>query len=127
VAVLIEANGAAVTVELSGWDRVMNWRRRVQFESGTIATVSVVDRSSLEQMIDHRALGWGTHNGLKRPGRRRIGSMLGRGVSGKQFWAVQPGPGSLPLVVLDLNDHEFQRAVLEVDDPESFRTKIMQP
>jgi len=50
--------------------------------------------------------------------------MLGRGVRGKQFWAVRAGPASALLVVLDLNDHTFRRAVLEVDDPELFRLAL---
>jgi hypothetical protein len=124
MAFVISRHGAAVAVELSGWDRAMNWRRRIGFDVATIEGVSIADRSSLESVIDHRALGCGTHNGSKRPGRRRIGTMLGRGVPGKQFWSVRAGPGSSKLIVLDLVDHEFQRAVLEVEDPKSFQTAI---
>ncbi len=50
--------------------------------------------------------------------------MLGRGVPGKQFWAVQAGPGGTQLIVLDLINHRFERAVLEVDDPQAFRATI---
>ncbi len=120
----VATTGTSVAVELSGWDRAMNWRRRVEFDAEAISVVSVADRSSLEIMIDHRALGCGTHNGSKRPGRRRIGTMLGRGVPGKQFWAARKGPGSSQLVVLDLVGHEFVRAVLDVEEPESFLASI---
>ncbi len=47
-----------------------------------------------------------------------MGTHLGRGVLGKQFWATARGAPELPLLVLDLVDHEFARAVLEVSDPE---------
>jgi hypothetical protein len=124
MAFVISADGAAVAIELSGWDRAMNLRRRIGFDATTIKAVSIADRSSLESAIDHRALGCGTHNGSKSPGQRRIGTMLGRGVPGKQFWSVRAGPGSSTLVVLDLVDHEFQRAVLEVDDPTSFQSAL---
>lgn len=115
----------AVIVELSGWDRLMNWRRQIEFGMETISDASVASRAELESMIDHRALGCGTHNGSKRPGRRRIGTMLGRGVAGKQFWAANAGPGSAELVVLDLAGHVFSRAVLEVDDPEYFTSDLL--
>jgi len=121
---IVRSAGASVGVELSGWDRAMNWTRQIDFDAATIGAVSVVERSSLEPMIDHRELGCGTHNGAKRRGRRRIGTMLGRGVSGKQFWAVRAGLASARLLVLDLHDHTFRRAVLEVDDPESFQSAI---
>lgn len=97
----------------------MNWRRSITFPADAIDSVSVADRSSLESLINHRALGYGTHNGSKRPGRRRVGTMLGRGVVGKQFWSVREGGGAMELVVLDLLDHEFVRAVLEVDDAQA--------
>lgn len=124
VAFDISTNHDVVVVELRGWDRAMNGRRRVEFEPATITSVSVADRAALEPLIDHRALGCGTHNGSKRPGGRRIGTMLGRGVPGKQFWAVRAGPSTSRLVVLHLVGHEFQRAVIEVDDPDELRTVV---
>ncbi len=108
----------AVVVDLSGWDRLMNWRAEVEFSKASIRSTSVVDRSSLEELVDHRASGCGTHNGSKRPNRRRIGTMLGRQVSGKQFWAVPAGAEDARLLVLDLEHDDFARAVLAVDDPE---------
>lgn len=42
--------------------------------------------------------------------------MVGRHVSGKQFWAVGPGEPDSVLVVLDLDGHDFARAVLSVTD-----------
>ena len=115
-----------VTVALNGLDRVMNWRRSVQFDLEDVVKVSVVERSSLEELIQHRALGWGTHNGEKRPNRRRVGTMLGRDVAGKQFWAVPAGEASTRLLVLDMSTGNFTRAVLEVDDPESDAATIEQ-
>jgi hypothetical protein len=126
VAFVISVNGAAVVIALSGWDRLMNWRRRIEFDLAMVEDVSVVDRSSLESMIDHRVRGCGTHNGSRRPGRRRIGTMLGRGVPGKQLWSVRAGPGSSRLIVLDLAGHDFRRAVLDVDDPTSFQSAVEQ-
>ncbi|MCB9390934.1 MAG: hypothetical protein H6512_15630 [Acidimicrobiia bacterium] len=111
----------SVLVVLNGWDRILNWRRAIEFKSDTITAVRLADRAALELLIDHRAFGWGTHDGSKRPGHRRVGTMLGRGVPGKQFWAVGAGSSTTQLVVLDLQHHEFARAVLEVHDPESFQ------
>lgn len=115
----VRVDGATVVVALRGWDRIMNWRRSFMLRPTDIRSVSVVDRAELESLIDHRAMGWGTHNGAKRPGRRRIGTMLGRSVAGKQFWAVPSGPGSERLLVLDLRGHDSPRAVLAVADPEA--------
>ena len=44
--------------------------------------------------------------------------MLGRAVVGKQFWAVARSGPELPLLVLDLVDHEFVRVVIEMSEPE---------
>ena len=115
-----QADGALV-VELTGWDRAINWRRSVKLEPDDVRGVSVVDRAAIESMIDHRARGFGTHNGSKRPGRRRVGTMLGRSVAGPQFWAVPAGLGTDRLVVLDLEGGSsgFARAVVAVDDPDA--------
>ena len=112
----VEALSDRVAVVLSGWDRVMCWRTGVMFDRSKIGSASTLDRSTLENLIDHRTSGCGTHNGTKRPNRRRIGTMLGRGIAGKQFWAVPAGRGTDRLLVLDLRDHEFARAVLAIDD-----------
>ncbi len=115
----VDVGEGAIVVELNGWDRAMNWCRHVAIDLSQIRSVSVVERAELERLIDHRANGCGTHNGSKRPGRRRVGTMLGRSVAGKQFWAVTAGPKSDRLLVLDLADHEFARAVVAVDDADA--------
>jgi len=115
-----------VVAELSGWDRAMNWRSEVVFDYTNIESASDIDRSSLENLIDHRTSGCGTHDGLRRPNRRRIGTMLGRGIVGKQFWVVPAGPGAARLLVLDLRDHEFARAVLAIDDVKEVVAAIKQ-
>ncbi len=115
-----------VSIELSGLDRAMNWRRSIQFDLADVVKVSVVERSSLEELIEHRALGWGTHNGEKRPNRRRVGTMLGRDVVGKQFWAVPAGEGSTRLLVLDMSSGDYARSVLEIDDPDSAAATLEQ-
>lgn len=113
-----------VRVDLTGWDRVMNWRRSIDFPCSTLVAASVVERSSLEILIDHRSLGLGTHDGARRPGRRRVGTMLGRDSAGKQFWAVTAGPSTDLVLVVHLQDHEFTRAVLAVDDPTTMASKL---
>ena len=115
-----ESDGSAV-VHLSGWDRLMTWRGRVVFPNEAIVSATLARRGDLEPFIDHRLAGIGTHDGGRRPGRRRVGPMLGRHIVGKQFWAVGRGGPDRVLVVLDLSDHEFVRAVLDVADPHSFR------
>ena len=122
----VRVGSDALTITLSGWDRAMNWRQRIVFAKATISRVDLVDRASLERLIDHRALGVGTHNGERHPGRRRVGTMLGRGRAGKQFWAVPASDGSTPVVVIDLRDGEFTRTVLAVTDPEEV-VSILQP
>ena len=83
----VELVPGSVIVELIGWDMVANLRRRVEVDVTQILDVSVERRADVEELIDHRVLGVGMNMGEKRPNRRRIGAMLGRGVSGKQFWA----------------------------------------
>lgn len=122
--VRVEPGAEAVRVSLSGWDRLMNWRRSVDFERESIRAANVARRSELESQIQHRALGIGTHDGSKRIGHRRVGSMMGRSVIGKQFWAATAGAADADLLVLDLVDHEFVRAVIEVDRPESVATNF---
>lgn len=104
----------------------MNWRRNLEFDLDIVTTVGVEERTSLEDSIDHRALGCGTHNGTKRPNRRRVGTMLGREVDGKQFWAVAASRGTVSLLVLSLRDSDFKRAVLMVEDPNTTATEIRQ-
>ncbi|MCY4135356.1 MAG: hypothetical protein OXG30_10670 [bacterium] len=50
--------------------------------------------------------------------------MLGRAVVGKQFWAVARSGPELPLLVLDLIDHEFVRVVIDASDSEAIATSI---
>jgi hypothetical protein len=115
----------SMIVELSGWDSVANLRRRVEVDVAQIVCVGVERRADLEALIDHRALGVGTHSGEKRPDRRRVGTMQGRGVPGKQFWAVPSGDGSRALLVVDLPaDHDVRRLVLAVDDPDDVAAAI---
>ncbi len=102
---------------LRRWDRAMNGRRSVLFPWTSIKEASLARRGVLEERVDSRVLGVGTHNGATRPGWRRIGIMMGRDVTGKQFWAVAAGPRDTKIVVVALADHDFTRAVLEVDDP----------
>jgi len=114
-----------VIVTLTGWDLVVNLRRRLVVDVSAIRQVEVGPRSEVERLVDHRVLGIGTHDGERRPNRRRVGTMLGRGVSGKQFWAVPAGDGSHPLVVIDLSAAgDLARVVLGVDDPEEFAAAI---
>ncbi|MCB0994508.1 MAG: hypothetical protein KDB21_05420 [Acidimicrobiales bacterium] len=120
----IEVADDCLTVWLSGWDRLMNGRRRLRFESSAVRRVSVDARGPLEDEVEHRALGVGTHDGAKRPGRRRVGSMIGRAVVGRQFWAVGAGPPSTRLLVLDLGLPPFARAVLEVDDVDAVAARL---
>jgi hypothetical protein len=115
-------NGGQVQVLLSGWDRIMCWRRSVLFDQDQIDSVALARRGDLEPAIDHRVLGVGTHDGGRRPGGRRVGVMVGRGVQGQQFWATSAGGPEAVLVVLELSDHKFRRAVLSVTDPGGFRS-----
>jgi len=103
----------ALRVELSGWDRLFTWRRSLVVDLATVRSAFVESRGELESDIDHRAAGFGTHNGGKRPGRRRVGVMLGRGLPGRQFWAVSAGAPSVQLLVLEPESGPFARVVLE--------------
>lgn len=115
----------SLVVELTRWDSAANLRRRLDIDLGTIEDVGVEPRAGLERLIDHRVLGIGAHVGERRPNRRRVGTMLGRGVSGKQFWAVPASEGSRRLVVVDLSpESEIRRLVLAVDDPDGLVTAI---
>ncbi len=113
-----------VVIALSGWDRLMCWRSKVVIDRSSITSAHTADRSSLERLIDHRSWGRGTHDGSQRPNRHRVGSMIGRDVTGKQFWAAPAGPPSAQLLVLDLRDHEFARAVLAIESAETIAVAI---
>ena len=106
-----------IRVGLSGWDGLMNLRRSVDFARTAVTAATAAPRGDLERLIDHRALGRGTHDGAGRPGRRRVGTMLGRAVSGKQFWAVPASGPDLEVLVIDFREGRFARAVLAVDEP----------
>ena len=109
---------------MSGWDMAMIWRRTTLFPFEAIIDVCVVTRGELEPLVDHRVVGVGTHDGKLRPGKRRVGTMLGRGTVGKQFWAVGFSGPELQLLVLELDGHQFARAVLNIDDPEACRLAV---
>ena len=111
-----EWTGRTLRVGLSGWDCIFNGRRIVEIDRANIARAAVIPRYELESPIDHRQLGFGTHFGERYPGRRRVGTQLGRDVVGKQFWVTARSGPELPLLVLDLIDHEFKRAVLAVSE-----------
>lgn len=110
-----------MTVLLFGLDSLLVWRRRVRFERFHILRVHLLRRGDLERTIVHREFGIGPHHGANRPGRRRVGVMIGRGVVGRQFWAVGRGSADSVLVVLDLRGHLFARAVLNVAGAREFR------
>lgn len=123
----IEHDEQRIRVRLSGWDRLVNGRRSVEVDRNEVAVAQVARRADLERLVDHRALGCGTHDGAKRPGRRRIGTMLGRGVEGTQFWATGASEADVELLVLDLHAHEFSRLVLAVDDPQRVAAALTTP
>ena len=116
-----------VTVSLTGAERFCLWRRQIEFAAAQIRAVDVMPRGGMEVAIDHRAFGIGTHVGEKRPGRRRVGSMLGRNARGPVFWAVSAGGPEVELLVLSLADHRFVRAVLEVPDPHGVASRLSPP
>lgn len=122
----VELVDRALVVHLSGLDLALNWRRRVELDVVNVSHVLAERRGALEEHLDHRACGSGTHDGSNRPNRRRVGTMLGRDIPGKQFWAVRAGPASAILVVLELRESAFVRAVLMVDDPGALVTLIDQ-
>lgn len=120
----VETTNSSLTVRLTGWDRAMNWRQHVTFPLSRVAAVRVEARSALEPSVQHRERGCGTHNGAKRPNKRRVGTMVGRGIAGKQFWAVAASAPDCGLLVLDLADHAFVRAVLEVPNPKAVAAEL---
>ncbi len=95
-----------------------NFRRIVEIDRANITEAAVIQRHEVESRIDHRLNGIGSHSGERYPGWRRVGPHLGRDVIGPQFWATARSGPELPLLVLDLTNHKFKRAVLEVSDPE---------
>ena len=102
----------------------MIWRRSTLFSFDSITSAFVVPRRELEPLVDHRVVGVGTHDGALRPGKRRVGTMLGRKTVGKQFWAVPHSGPELDLLVLELYEHEFAKAVLNVDGPDAFQAAV---
>lgn len=93
MAFTVEVGESAVIVELTGWDRLMNGIQQVIIDKSQIMGAESTERGALESSITHRALGCGTHNGAKRPNKRRVGTMLGSGLAGSQFWATAKGEG----------------------------------
>ncbi|NND75242.1 MAG: hypothetical protein HKN44_09575 [Ilumatobacter sp.] len=127
MALRVEHGPDGLVIVLSGLDRLMTLRRSVRIEPAHVASASVVDRLLPESSVDHRASGFGTHDGAKRPGRRRVGTMLGRDVVGEQFWAVPAGRADQPVLVLDLVDHEFTRIVIATDDDAELASRFTTP
>lgn len=124
----VRIDPTSLTVELSGWDRIATLTRRLVVDRTSIEHAAAERRDSLEHLIDHRALGIGTHDGDRRPNRRRIGTMLGRAVVGKQFWVVPAGEPSAMLLVLDLGpDTDIARLVIAVDDAEAIAAELAPP
>jgi hypothetical protein len=113
VAFEVACASGAVRVELSGWDRLFTWRRSLVVGLAIVHSAFIESHGALEADIDHRATGFGAHNGAKRPGRRRVGAMLGRGVPGRQFWAVSAGAMTTHLLVLESESGAYARVVLE--------------
>lgn len=103
----------ALRIDLSGWDRLLTRRRMLTVDLGAVSAARIEQRVTLEAAIEHRVTGVGTHDGRRRPGRRRVGRMLGRGVSGEQFWAVSAGATDR-LLVLDVSSGAFVRVVVDV-------------
>ncbi|MGE3621370.1 MAG: hypothetical protein AB7L84_13000 [Acidimicrobiia bacterium] len=119
MAVRAELRGSALHVGLTGWDRAMAWQRSVEVDRAQVVQASVERRGAVEPAVDHRVRGIGPHDGAGRPGRRRVGTMLGRAVPGPQFWAVPASGPDLPVLVLDLSGHALARVVLSLDDPDA--------
>ncbi len=106
----------------------MNLRGRLDVPLADVSGARVEERHELETLIDHRSVGIGTHLGREHPNRRRVGTMLGRGVPGNQFWAVAAGDATRPLLVIDLVPRGgFRRLVLDVDDPPGMATALSVP
>lgn len=111
----VTCTSGEICIRLSGWDRAANWRRELRVDFGQVTDAYVESRGTLEDKIDSRVLGIGPNFGWRHPGDRRVGTMLGRGVIGKQFWAVSPGPPATGLLVLNLSTGRFARVVVEAD------------
>lgn len=110
---------ASIVVTFTGRHRVLCGRRSVEIARDRIVRAFAAERRPLEQAIDHRVVGEGTHDGERHPGRTRIGTMIGSSRDGRQLWAVDAGPLGERLLVLDLRDHRYVRAVLAVPDPDA--------
>ena len=121
---VLDDSEGGVRIRLSRLDRAFNWRGSVVVRAGAITAAWATLRGGLEPALDRRILGRGPHDGAFRPGRRRVAAVLGRGVDGKQFWAVPASGTDLPLLVLDLHDHEFRRVVVAVDDPYAWARRL---
>jgi len=122
----VDHSPVAVVITLTGLDRFATGRRRLRIPVERIVRAHVAERGALERLIDHRVVGVGTHNAGRRPGRRRIGMMIGREVVGNQFWAVDKGPSDRRLLVIDLEPPvgPFIRAVVECDQPDTVATRL---
>ena len=92
----IAIDDSGLVVRLAGWDRLANWRGTVRVPRSAAQAAWVEERGILEALVQHRVVGMGTHAGGARPGRRRVGTMMGRGHVGRQFWAVGTEGAALP-------------------------------
>ena len=115
----VTVDGDGLEVLLTGWDRLLNGRSAVRAPRASLRSVWVEERGSLEALVDSRVLGYGTHAGLRRPGRRRVGTMMGRGHVGRQFWAVAAGPDDQRLLVVDVTDGHFSQVIVQIADPDA--------
>jgi hypothetical protein len=115
----IAVGDTSIVVTFTGRHRLLCGRRCVEIARDCIVHAVAAERRPLEQAIDHRVIGEGAHDGERHPGRTRIGTMMGSSRAGRQLWAVDQGPLDERLLVLDLRDHRYVRAVLAVPDPDA--------
>ena len=113
----VQPSPAGMTVVLTGVDRILVWRRSVTILTSHVRSAEAAERGALEALVDHRIAGIGPHDGGGRPGRRRVGFVLGRSVVGRQFWAVDKGPPDQRLLVVADPGAPFERGRREPRAP----------
>lgn len=86
----------------------MNLRKEIVVPRSDIERASIRDRWNLEALLDRRL------SGIDLKGRHLVGTFVGRGGEGNEFWAVRK---TGRVVVLQLQNSRIRRLVLEVVGP----------
>lgn len=111
----VRVSSEAVDIEISGWDRVLGFRTRIEIPLARVRAARVVPDGEAKSDL------WIRTGGTAVPGLAAVGFFRGRHHK-RQWWRVYR---SDQVLVIDLDPASaFDRVVLEVDGPDAIAARI---